>query len=560
MDTLDLLEPELLYTRELKQKHHDNVVNYFNKLVEKAKTDKDANKATCSKYYKECAKLEVLNKKSRNLNILKGLFIFLCLLIAGIFLLIFVYKPKRKALDAEISKQQQIIQELLDEANAQMASLNYLFESSIPAKIMQTTTPLIQMDRIFDVSKYEMLREKYGMWDNSDKDSSTLDLQSGSILGNPFVVFKDKVKSTVMQRYEGTLSISYYVGYGKDRRLVHEVLHAHVDKPKPVYSNDTYLVYGNEAANHLSFSRTPSNINTFKSEADIDKYVRKHEKDLTKLAEKAMKKGGTYTPLGNSEFELFFGGLDRDNEVEYRLLFTPLAQKSMLQVLKSKVGYGDDFRFVKDKGLNVITSAHSQGSTLFVDADSFRGFDFEKVEDNFITYNENYFKALFFDFAPLLSIPLYQQHKPHEYIYRDLYGSNFNCFEHEVVANKYNKSIFAPINAKTDVIIKTLFDKKSEDSDVVNVKSYSHDMIQRTEIVTVWGGDGHPHGVPVHWIEYVPVEGGGQFTMGDLGNDDEVSFKSLGQNDVIYAKGLVSTIGQSLNVDINYLKSTMKKD
>ena len=69
-----------------------------------------------------------------------------------------------------------------------------------------------------------------------------------------------------MQRYTGTLMISYYSGYGKDRHLVHETLHAHVDKPKPVYSKETYLVYGNEAANHLTFSRSPSCINSLKDE------------------------------------------------------------------------------------------------------------------------------------------------------------------------------------------------------------------------------------------------------------------------------------------------------
>ena len=557
MDNLDLLEPELLYTRELKEKHHNNVVNYFEKLVEKSKVNKDENKATCSRYYKECKNLEELQKKSRKLGLLLGLFIFLCLLIVGIFLIIFVYKPKRKALDEEIKKQEEKVKQLLDEAYAQMAPLNALFESSIPSKIMQTTTPLIQMDRIFDVKKYELLHDKYGLWDNADENSSTLDLQSGSILGNPFVIFKDLSKKMVMQRYEGTLVITYYVGSGKNRTLVTQTLRAHVDKPKPVYSTETYLVYGNEAANHLSFSRSASNINSM-DDKEREKYVRKHERDLQKMAEKAMKKGGTYTPLGNPEFELFFGGLDRDNEVEYRLLFTPLAQKSMLQVLKSKVGYGDDFRFIKDKGLNVITSAHSQGTTLFVDVNAFKGFDFEKIEEFFINYNDNYFKALFFDFAPLLSIPLYQQLKAHEYIYKNNVPSNFNCFEHEVVANKFDLGMFKPENAKTDVILKTFFNKKRGESDIVNVVSHSFDAINRTELVPVFGGDGRTHMVPVKWVEYIPVKGAGEFTVSDLGVDDEIKFRTLGQNDVIYAKGLISS--KALNVDINKLKSLMSKD
>jgi len=422
---------------------------------------------------------------------------------------------------------------------------------------MQTTTPLIQMDRIFDVKKYEMMREKYGLWDNSDDQTSTLNLQSGSILGNPFVVFKDLNQSETLQRYEGSLTISYTVGSGDSRRTVTETLHAHVDKPKPVYSEETYLVYGNEAAPRLSFSRNPSDINSM-DDKQREKYVRKHEGDLQKLAEKVMKKGGTYTPLGNPEFELFFGGLDRDNEVEFRLLFTPLAQKSMLQVLKSDIGYGDDFRFVKDHGLNLVVSKHSQGTTLFVNAEDFVGFDYELVEDFFIRFNDNYFKALFFDFAPLLCIPLYQQHKPHEYIYKNNVGSNFNCFEHEVLANKFNPDMFKPANAKTDVILKTFIGQKSGSTDIVNVASYSFDAVERVDYIPVRGGDGYYHDVPVYWIEYIPVTGGGQFSVNDLGTDDEAKFRSLGQEGVIYAKGLVSST--ALNVDINKMKSLMEKD
>ena len=559
MANLDLLEPEHLYNYELKYKHHDNVVEYFANLVKKAGTDKDANKLTCTKYYEEKTKLDELNKKLNNLNLLKILFIFLILIIAGIFLLIFVWKPRFKDLTVRIQKQQVLCDELLSEAKNQMASLNALFEAAIPAKIMQTTTPLIQMDRIFDVKKYELLHEKYGLWDNSDEKTSTLDLQSGSILGNPFVVFKDKVQRTITQRYEGTLTISYYTGFGKDRRLVHQTLHAHVDKPKPVYSNETYLVYGNEAAEHLSFSRSPSCINTL-DEKGIEKYVRKHERDLEKMAEKAQKKGGTYTPLGNSEFELFFGGLDRDNEVEYRLLFTPLGQKGMLQILKSKVGYGDDFRFIKRKGLNIITSTHSQGNKLFVNPEDFKGWDFEKVMENFYLINDEYFKALFFDFAPLLAIPLYQQYKSHEYIYKNNVGSNVCPFEHEVLANKYGINVFRPALGKTDLILKTVLALRQGQQDKVKVTSHSHDMINHTEIVMTLGGDGRMHGVPVHWVEYVPVSEENEISVGDLGVDDEIKFNSLGQNDVIYERGLVSTHSETLNVDINALKSIMAKD
>ena len=554
----ELLEPERLYTLELKDKHHENTVKFFENLTKKSGVDVEANKLTCKKYYEESTNLEALNKKARKLHALKVFFILLCFIIVGIFLLIFVYKPRKKELDAKLAGQEALVKSLLNEAYSQMAALNALFEASIPCKIMQTTTPLIQMDRIFDVKKYELMREKYGLWDNEDEDSSTLDLQSGSILGNPFVIFKDLKKDIVDHRYEGTLTISYSVGSGENRRTVTQTLHAHVNKPKPEYSKETYLVFASEAADRLSFSRTPSNINSMDDKA-IEKYVRKHEGDLQKMAEKAAKKGGTYTPLGNSEFELFFGGLDRDNEVEYRLLFTPLSQKSMLQLLKSKVGYGDDFSFTKVKGINIIESAHSQGTALFVNPDDFRGFDYEVMNDFFVAYNDAYFKALFFDFAPLLAIPLYQQFKSHEYIYKNNVGSNFNCFEHEVVANRFDPMRFAHKNTRTDVILKTWCQSKAGKQDVVGVKALSYETFDRVDFVPVMGGDGRFHDVPVHWVEYCPLENSGSFVVGDLESDDEIAFRNLGQEGIIYARGLVSG-DEGVNVDINLIKSKMVKD
>lgn len=556
----ELLEPEHLYNYELKYKHYDNVVDYFNKLVKKAGTDKEANKITCTRYYEENDNLAKLRKEEGKWHALMILFAVLCILIVGIFLLIFVWKPHNQDIKVRLAKQEELVKSLFDEANAQMASLNALFEEAIPAKIMETTTPLIDMDRVFDVKKYELLHEKYGLWDNSDEKSSTLDLQSGTILGNPFVIFKDRVQSDVLQRYEGSTIITYWVGTGKDRHMVTQTLTAYIEKPKPVYSEETYLVYGNEAGSHLKFSRSPSCLNSLKNDKEIERYVEKHEKDLEKMAIKATKKGETFTPLGNTEFDLFFGAHDRDNEVEFRLLFTPLGQKSMMQILKSKIGYGDDFRFIKDKGLNVITSQHSQGDKLFVSADAFKGFDFEKVYDNFLQINEEYFKALFFDFAPLLAIPLYQQHKAHEYIYKDVFKQNISPFEHEVLANKFPSLTFLPFNGKTLLILKTSLKQRNGKEDVVKVTSHSFDTINRTEIVYRLGGDGRTHAIPIHWVEYIPVTAENEISAGDLGTDNEIAFKGLGRKDVIYERGLVSTHSSTLNVDINKLKAIMAKE
>ena len=193
-------------------------------------------------------------------------------------------------------------------------------------------------------------------------------------------------------------------------------------------------------------------------------------------------------------------------------------------------------------------------------ADAFKGFDLEKVYENFVAINEEYFRALFLDFAPLLAIPLYQQHKSHEYIYKDVFKQNISPFEHEVLANKFPPVTFFPIGAATLLILKTSLVKREGSQDIIKVTSHSFKTEPRTEIVYKFGGDGRSHPITIHWTEYIPVTAEDEISAGDLGTDNEIAFRGLGQKDVIYERGLVSTHSQTLNVDINKLKAIMAKD
>lgn len=593
MESNDLLEPELLYKRELKEKHHQNTVNLFNELVDKSGVDKDANKILCDKIYAkqiETKKYEARLSSSRGL---KALFIIIIVIgailglvgailllnatiLVGVLLLVFgissiaggivllslVYKRKAKSLELILSKLKKEAEEMINEAWRQTAPLNALFDEEMSAQLFHKTAPLIVMDRIFDVKKLEFLIENYG-YKYKDKDNcSKVAIQSGSILGNPFAFFKELEMDMLPYTYTGTLVISWTTTVPtKDgfRTVTHtQTLRASVTKPKPSYSLDTYLMYANDAAPNLTFSRRPSNIGSF-DEKGLEKYVRKHEGDLFKLAEKEMGKGGTYTPLGNSEFELFFGGLNRNNEVEYRLLFTPLAQKSMLSLMKSKEGYGDDFTFVKSYKINFLTSSHSQGDALFCDVTYFYDFDFKKIEEKFIDYNDYYFKAVFFDLAPLLSIPLYQQHKAREYIYKGTIPSKFSDLEHEAIANRFNPKEFAHPESDTQVILKTDYERRNGDADLVKVTAHSFKSVKHLEIVPTLGGDGRMHGVPVTWYEYIPLEQDTFINVDEIGGSQS-QFRNLGNNDIIYNRGLISyNEDRPLNISIKDLKSQMAK-
>ena len=88
----DLLEPELLYKRELKEKHHQNTVDLFDELVKKSGIDVEANKLTCEKIYSKQSELKRLNSKLNGANRLKNLFIVIMILgiISVLFGIIFL--------------------------------------------------------------------------------------------------------------------------------------------------------------------------------------------------------------------------------------------------------------------------------------------------------------------------------------------------------------------------------------------------------------------------------------------------------------------------------------
>ena len=540
MEYNDLLEPSKLYRSTLKDAFHQNAEDYFDELTKTSGVDTGANKVTCDRIFATQQKANQvqkrLNGKKALMTVLivlgvialltgiillvvgisskdnKGLFIGIgvaCIILGllGIILPIVLIRPKIKSISAELDKLNAKIDADKKEAYAQMAALNALYDWGIPATLVSKTTPLIQMDKVFEPKRFYQLNSKYGFGENTNKDVSTVYVQSGTILGNPFLIERNFVKEMVMHTYVGTLVITWTTTY-RDKNGTHTQVHtqtltARVTKPMPNYFYDTWLVYGNEAAEHLSFSRQPSNASSL-SENEIRKTAQKFEKELQKMHEKNIGKSN-FTPLGNSEFEAFFHALDRDNEVEFRLLFTPLAQKSMLDLIESKEPYGDDFIFEKHKCLNYIKSRHAQNADYDGDPRKFIHYNYEKAKAFFVSYMDEYFQSFYYDLAPLLCIPLYQQHQDTDFIFKDVYDRNVTSFESEVMANRFDPKQFAPAESKTQVILKTELIKKQGLSDVVKVKAYSHDKIRHVDYVPVLGGDGRMHSVPVEWFEYIPI-------------------------------------------------------
>ena len=618
MEINDLLEPNKVYETQLMDAHHQNAIDWFEELTNTSEVNIDANRETCKNYYKTEKEINEIKKKITGIKVGRGFAIFMLvlgiiLMGVGVFLLVmlkdmgnsqsqlitaiimlvvglgmtvgapFIIAKCNKLLknnNAIKQKLEEKAEQLLREAWAQMGNLNELFDYNMGAELVKKSAPLIQLDPIFDVKKYAYLHEKYGLMPNNDENISTLDCLTGSILGNPFMFEREYEMRMENYTYSNSITITWttYTYDSKGNRISQthsQVLTAEVTAPKPNYYHSTWLIYGNGAAPNLKFSRQPSNINSFKDQKAIDKYCMKHQDDLAKRAQKQLEKGKTYTPLGNTEFELFFGALNRNNEVEFRLLFTPLAQKSMLDLIKDPHPYGDDFTFIKEGPLNFIHSNHMQNANIFVTPEFFMGFDYDKMKTNWVNYHDKYLASVFFDLAPLLCIPLYQQYKDINYIYPGYFDSNICCYEHEVMANKFDERLLVHKRTKTPAIIKTNLINKVGDMDNVQITAHSFDRIERVTVISKMGGDGYMHDIPVTWYEYPPLINYTTMAIKEYNktlkqmNEELYSNKEFSSfinnksknNGIIFQRGLLSFLTNN-NVnenDVNALKNILKK-
>ena len=583
----ELLEPLKLYNYELKYKHQDNIDAYFNNLTQESGVDIAANKITCDEYYAYLAEIEKIKRKLGGKKGLRGFLIFMTVLgfavgtvlillaafkqlpvpaafiAGGVFLIlvsIFCIIMNSTILSKKIAileEKNKVLQEKANEklkiANEQMACLNCLYDWGIPAKLMSQTTPIIKTDLNFSPERYIHMVENYNMKPSNGNNVSTIFVQSGTMLNNPFVYERDYVQEMIGKVYTGSIVITW-VTYSRDSKgnsypVTHtQTLTATITRPAAHYFLDTALIFASEAAPKLSFSRSKGEGNSLQ-EKDLMKFETKWDKKLKKMQESKVKT--SFTPLSNSKFEGLFQAFDRDNEVEFRLLFTPLAQKNMISLLMSKKPYGDDFRFIKKKMINVIRSDHAQHLDFDGNPYHFRTFDYEKAKSNFTNYNMNYFQGIFYDFAPILSIPLYQQHKEYVFTPSGTYRAHTTAYEAEVLANFMDEQIFVPETCNTHIILKAEYVKSFGKADLYNMHSYGFRKEPRVEIVEKMGGDGHLHAVPVPWEEYIPVEDVHQTVIINVGgnrndyiaNKDRIiqliSDYAL-SSDIIYQRGLLS--------------------
>lgn len=422
---------------------------------------------------------------------------------------------------------------LTRQAWQQMQPLNRLFDWDVLARMITQTMPQVVFDPYFSTRRVADLKRIY-QWDEEDnEDSSVIFVHSGQINGNPFVLCRSLNMEWGTKVYRGSKTISWTThergADGKMQTVHHsETLYAYVEAPCPEYFESTRLIYGNTAAPDLVFDRMPNGL------AGEEGSLR-YRFNRRKLRKKARNlENSDYAMLTNEEFEVAFDTSNRNNNQQFALLFTPMAQASMLNLLKDKTnGYGDDFNFYKDHMINTIVPDHLQDIALDMNPANYYSFDFDHSKRNFVVFNNELFRAIYFTFAPLLCVPLYQQHRPHH----DIYGRNMQlqsaAWEHEAQANFWGQQRFRHAKCETPSILKTTEVERSGSKVKVKVAAHGFYTEQRLTYVRRRGGDGRTHQVPVYWDEYMPITGKGSLTLCEDPGFDDVACSVASRADYI---------------------------
>ena len=545
----DVYEPLALYRDQFKAEHANNTAVFFEDLAKRSGVDENANASTVAAITALDAQIAAADSSGSSWRMLRtlvlvlvvGAFIGLALFIlaiispdtkfplridglwaavcatvgaGGIVLIAAKLNPTIQVLNDSLRFLNECREEKMAEALRQLAPLNRLYDWGMIARLIQKTVPRLALDPYFSRARLDELHHSFGWDDSFNHNKSVLFSQSGEIHGNPFVLAETLDYRMRTTTYHGSLTISwkkrqkYKDPKGRTRtRWVTQTqtLQASVDKPKPGYNRKKFLIYGNEAAPGLTFSRTPSNL--YGDSGLLNEGGMKHAVAKLEALSRNFDDDSGYTIMSNRQFDALFNTTNRNHEIQFRVLFTPLAQQQMVNLLCDKtVGFGDDFTFVKDHMVNFVIPSHLEDINISAAPSLFKNYDLTAAREFFNAYSNAYFRALYFGLAPLLTIPIYQQHRSHANIYANVTGRTASFWEYEAIANFHGQNTFRHPKSVTENILKTHSTRNRDGATEVDITAHGFRGKERVDYIPTQGGDGRLHNVRVKWIEYIPVQ------------------------------------------------------
>jgi len=443
--------------------------------------------------------------------------------LAGLaFRAVYLLTPLVRNAKAQVAETTDRRDNYIAEARSGLAPLQQQYHWNMLDAISTQSVPGLALERYVPISKQDDLAINYDLMNPIGPDSSVLATQGGTFHGNPFVIFHTLNFLMGWKTYTGSIVITwqevetYTDSNGRPQTRVvtrTQVLTAAVDKPFPEYRQANFVVFGTENTPSLSFSRTPSKLSKL---GETKQAQRKVERTVKKLEKKSrdINPNNNFTVMANRDFAALFQATDRNDEIQYRVLFTPVAQQQMVELMRdNRLGYGDNFSFQKHGPIITVHPQHLSAAELVAvpkpPPDAEENWNLAAQKTGFQHRSIKQFKDRYFALAPIFAIPLLHEPRTTPAV---PFEATPSSWEQEAVANQLRGAFRHP-ESITDDILKTRLLTEQDGVSTVEVTAAGFRGVERVDYIPQFGRDNRMHMVPVPWVEYIPVSNTNKMTL-----------------------------------------------
>lgn len=515
-----LLEPIKYYNEYIKSELENKLEDEFENLVQTSGVDKEKNNKEIEEYLYNHNKAESASKSKKTqkrwlmfLTIAYFLILilsqndsssfyqntsfcgFITILYIILVVILFIKMSNNKDKNDEHSADASAA---LDRAKEGMECLFDLFSEEKYIEIFESVLPSLKIYKVIPKSfeKYlsQISTHPYDDFDyyyhvKGNEDSSSLSSLYGTIEGKPFLFFQNKLFEMGEKTYTGSNTLPYTESYRDSdghwhTETYYETISASLTMPYPMYDSHFGTLFFTDTAPNLDFDRVP-----FKSNNGIDGYVYSAVKKLNK---KEKKEGITY--LADKEFEALFNALERNNDIEFRMMFTPYVIKNMKELIRSQEGPGNNFEYFKRGKMSNVNykDAKVYADHIIPSYNDVLNYSLKDTRKAFIEKGLSFFDSLYFTLAPILTIKLNTDGETVREEKEDINSVPFvmNNYQHSFNAESLvadNLDLVRPIGSVTDVIVKATYVDNVDDINVFEINSISFSVENKWETQYVVG-------------------------------------------------------------------------
>lgn len=420
-------------------------------------------------------------------------------------------------------------------------SIRKFFPRDFFRKVSYASLPGFELFGYLSRHTEDQFRQAYSYFPVVGEQVGCRHVHVGVLNPNPFMARFSTSVTMQEKTYTGSkvikVKVPTYVN-GK-RRIVNQnqIISASISKPAPVYQDHNHIFLCSNVARDLSFFRKESGLlSSFQ-----DKYCN--------------------VDLINKDFNRVFINYRFDNQQQFRLLFTPLAQEQIAKSIKFINSISHWIGFEKRREIFSIRSDMLGQFRNIISTDiaelSFN--NFSEFRRRIVAMSDEAFKFLFLSMSPLLSIPILQRLKDQRAVDAlSLRGPPSDSFL-EAMAYWIGEKYFKYPDSRTQNIFEATSRLRPDGSLDVLLAAHGFNTINRRS----WGytyANGKRHRVPIDWVEYKPVCKKTRFVVdgwGDEAGGHGAKHQTNGRTDYGFANS-VERRGNQLVVNYETVRATIK--